>query len=234
VRPSIPRRSIRLCADRLKWRRHFRCHKFCSRGETIADPEDAFSRYFEGTPQGFEFISGSTISYEPINVLAEKHLHTTTISLTITFNPTANLRAATSFTGIFGSLAEYRMSVRRICGSIQPSDKSAGTIKEIPMSVIRQSLLATICLTAGVMLAPLTSLASETLPSEAPPPNQVEPIPAPQIGQVWDAGHWEWNGTTYWWRRGAWRDARPGSHWVADRWEQVGTEWHRVPGHWEH
>jgi hypothetical protein len=100
--------------------------------------------------------------------------------------------------------------------------------------VIRHSLLATMCLTAGAMLAPFTSPASQAYPTEAPPPNQTEITPPPKLGVIWDAGHWEWNGSAYWWRRGAWRDARAGSHWVPDRWEQVGNEWHRVAGHWEH
>jgi len=102
------------------------------------------------------------------------------------------------------------------------------------MYAIRNSLLAAICLTVSAMLAPLTSPAAESYPTEPPPPNQIEQTPPPQLGVIWDAGHWEWNGSAYWWRRGAWRDARAGSHWVPDRWEQVGNEWHHVAGHWEH
>jgi hypothetical protein len=103
------------------------------------------------------------------------------------------------------------------------------------MYTIRKSVLAAICLAAGTMLAPLAGFAAaESLPTEAPPANQVETIPPPQAGVIWDAGHWEWNGHAYWWRRGAWRNARPGQHWVADRWEQTDSQWHLVAGHWEH
>lgn len=101
------------------------------------------------------------------------------------------------------------------------------------MNTIRKSVLATILLSAGAMLAPLSGFAAESFPTEAPPPNQAENTPAPKLGQVWDAGHWEWNGKAYWWRRGAWRDQRAGQHWVQDRWEQVGEQWHHIPGHWE-
>jgi hypothetical protein len=102
------------------------------------------------------------------------------------------------------------------------------------MYAIRKSPLATLILSAGAMLAPLASFAAENWPTQPPPPNQPENTPAPKLGVVWNAGHWEWNGHAYWWRRGAWRDARPGQHWVADRWEQVGDQWHLVAGHWEH
>jgi hypothetical protein len=98
----------------------------------------------------------------------------------------------------------------------------------------RTSLLAAICLTAGVMLAPLSGFAADSFPTEPPPPNQAERVPPPQLGQVWDAGHWDWNGHAYSWRRGSWRDARPGFHWVDDKWEQMGDQWHHVAGHWEH
>ena len=102
------------------------------------------------------------------------------------------------------------------------------------MYAIRNSLLATLILSAGTMLAPLAATAGENWPTQPPPPNQPENTPAPKLGQVWDAGHWEWNGHAYWWRRGAWRDSRPSQHWVAYRWEQVGDQWHLVAGHWEH
>jgi hypothetical protein len=101
------------------------------------------------------------------------------------------------------------------------------------MYATRNSLLAALCLSAGAMLAPLTGTAS-TYPTEAPPPNQEERTPPPKLGVIWDAGHWDWNGSGYVWRQGAWRDARPGFHWVPDRWEQVGEQWHHVAGHWEH
>ena len=102
------------------------------------------------------------------------------------------------------------------------------------MYTARNSLVLAMCLTAGALLAPLSGFASGVLPTEPPPPNQEEPVPAPKLGVVWVAGHWEWDGKAYWWRRGAWRDARAGFHWVPDRWEQEGTQWNRVPGHWEH
>lgn len=102
------------------------------------------------------------------------------------------------------------------------------------MNAIRNSLLATLIVSAGTMLAPLAGTAGENWPTQPPPPNQTESTPAPKLGQVWDAGHWEWNGHAYWWRRGAWRDSRPSQHWVAYRWEQVGDQWHLVAGHWEH
>jgi hypothetical protein len=101
------------------------------------------------------------------------------------------------------------------------------------MYAVRNSLWMTTMLTAAAMLAPLTAPASESYPKDAPPPNQIEATPAPQLGNVWVAGHWEWDGKAYWWRRGAWREQRSGVHWVADRWEQVGDEWHRTPGHWQ-
>jgi hypothetical protein len=104
----------------------------------------------------------------------------------------------------------------------------------MPMNTLHKTLLAAIHLTAGLMFAPLTLIAAENLASGAPPPNQEEAMPPAHLGQIWDAGHWDWNGHEYVWRRGSWRDAKPGFHWVADRWEQSGTQWRHVQGHWEH
>jgi hypothetical protein len=105
--------------------------------------------------------------------------------------------------------------------------------EETSMHAVQKSLVMTVLLTAAATLAPFAH-AAESFPGEAPPPPQTEQMPPPQLGVVWDAGHWDWNGHAYSWRRGSWRDARPGSHWVQDRWEQVDSQWHHIPGHWEH
>ena len=102
------------------------------------------------------------------------------------------------------------------------------------MYTIQKPLLATICMMVGTMLVPLSSFASENFPTEPPPANQAERTPPPQLGQVWNSGHWDWTGHAYTWRRGAWRDAMQGFHWVEDRWEKEGEQWHHIAGHWEH
>jgi hypothetical protein len=38
---------------------------------------------------------------------------------------------------------------------------------------------------------------------------------------------------TYVWVSGTWIPERRGAHWIADHWDQTGTQWRYVPGHWE-
>ena len=71
----------------------------------------------------------------------------------------------------------------------------------------------------------------------APPPPQVEVVPAPRPGYVWAPGYWEWRDGHHVWVNGYWIAARPGYAWVPDRWveyrEHRGSHWHREAGHWE-
>lgn len=71
----------------------------------------------------------------------------------------------------------------------------------------------------------------------APPPPQVEVVPAPRPGYVWAPGYWDWRDGRHVWVNGHWVVERPGYAWVPDRWveyrEHRGPHWHREPGHWE-
>ncbi len=67
----------------------------------------------------------------------------------------------------------------------------------------------------------------------APPPAREERSPAPRDGYVWAPGYWDWNGRAFSWVSGHFIFERRGAHWVADRWDQVGSHWQHVNGHWE-
>ena len=66
----------------------------------------------------------------------------------------------------------------------------------------------------------------------APPQPVYEAVPVAPPGRVWVAGHYEWNGRAYVWRRGYWVDARPGYDWRPAQWVQVGPRWQYQPGGW--
>jgi hypothetical protein len=71
-------------------------------------------------------------------------------------------------------------------------------------------------------------------PDSAPPPTHDERAPARRDGYIWAAGYWDWSGHAYSWVSGHFIFEHRGAHWVADRWEQDGSHWQRVAGHWEH
>lgn len=66
-----------------------------------------------------------------------------------------------------------------------------------------------------------------------PPPQRVEPTPAPRFGHVWAPGYWRAEGRRHDWVAGRWLEARRDHAWVADRWTPVGQRWRHEPGHWE-
>lgn len=93
-------------------------------------------------------------------------------------------------------------------------------------------LAAGVC--TGAALMPLTASAgTEVLTDSPPPPQRTEHAPPPRDGYVWAGGHWEWNRHSYVWVSGTWIVERRAARWVVDQWEQVGAQWHYVPGHWE-
>lgn len=67
----------------------------------------------------------------------------------------------------------------------------------------------------------------------APPPPRYEAVPRARRGQVWVAGHWEWQGRRHVWKSGYWLKARPGYAYSAPRWEQRGGRWVMQEGRWD-
>jgi WXXGXW repeat (2 copies) len=102
------------------------------------------------------------------------------------------------------------------------------------MKNVRRTLILSLCLAGGAMLAPVVASAAVGIDiTIAPPAPQVEVVPAPRAGFVWAPGFWEWRGNAHVWVPGRWIGARPGWRWVPDRWEQHGERWHHYAGHWE-
>ncbi len=66
----------------------------------------------------------------------------------------------------------------------------------------------------------------------APPPPQVEVVPAPRPGHVWEGGHWVWREGRYVWIPGHWRAVRVGYHWVPGHWAAHAGGWVWMEGHW--
>ena len=100
------------------------------------------------------------------------------------------------------------------------------------MKPVSKALVGLLCLAAGAMGEPITALAGAA-PEVAPPAPRDERAPAPRDGYVWAPGYWEWNGSAYSWVSGRFVYAHRGAHWVPDRWDQVGSQWQHVNGHWD-
>ena len=69
----------------------------------------------------------------------------------------------------------------------------------------------------------------------APPPPKVEAVgPSPEPGYVWMPGYYAYYAKTgYQWNDGDWQPSRPGYHWKAPYWEQMGSTWVFTPGEWQ-
>jgi len=67
----------------------------------------------------------------------------------------------------------------------------------------------------------------------APPPPQVEVIPAPPYpGYIWAPGYWAWHGDRHIWVHGRYIAPRPGYAWAPEHWERRGPNHHFVQGRW--
>jgi len=66
----------------------------------------------------------------------------------------------------------------------------------------------------------------------APPAPRYEIAPAPQPGQVWVPGHWQWNERAYVWRPGFWQVARPDYAYAPGRWVRADGGWRWIEGDW--
>ena len=95
-----------------------------------------------------------------------------------------------------------------------------------------------------VLLCALIGLAPVTAPAVAavnvnidigvaPPVARYEVVPSPRSGYVWAPGYWQWENERHVCSQGRWIAARPGSDWVADRWEPRDGRHYYEPGHWK-
>ncbi len=90
---------------------------------------------------------------------------------------------------------------------------------------------------AGLLL--LGGCVSATREVAAPNPAPqipVEIIPKPPVSEqplIWQPGHWDWSGSTYLWREGAWVPrAGHGTQWQDGYWTNQGGSWVWLPAHW--
>lgn len=67
----------------------------------------------------------------------------------------------------------------------------------------------------------------------APPPPRREALPRARRGQVWVAGHWQWQGRRHVWVPGYWVQARPGYRYRQPVWVQRNGQWQLRGGGWD-
>jgi hypothetical protein len=100
------------------------------------------------------------------------------------------------------------------------------------MAIRNRILLAAVALSAALVSVPGMARTFVEI-QVAPPPPQVEVVPAPRVGYVWAPGYWRWNGRRHVWINGRWVGERRGWHWVPEAWVQgPNGRWHLVPGRW--
>ncbi len=92
--------------------------------------------------------------------------------------------------------------------------------------------LATLLLLGGCVV-------ENTAPAPSYPPVPAplaEQTPLPPVSgelQIYQPGHWDWDGRGYVWQHGAWVPrAGHGSLWQDGFWSLTGGRWVWVPGHW--
>jgi hypothetical protein len=89
---------------------------------------------------------------------------------------------------------------------------------------------------AGVVLAIAACSGPEPDEPPAVPAVQAERIPVPppsNITQIWQPGHWEWDGQSFAWQEGEWvpREGH-GPLWQDGYWRRAGASFTWVPAHW--
>jgi hypothetical protein len=83
------------------------------------------------------------------------------------------------------------------------------------------------------VVEPVGAPVGEVEVDAAPPPPQVEVVPAvPFAGAVWIGGYWGWRGGRHVWIGGHYEAGRPGYHWEPHRWVAVGGHWRLRGGFW--
>ena len=102
----------------------------------------------------------------------------------------------------------------------------------------RLILLLPVVAAVSIALAGCQQVSEQTGACPTPPPLQPEQRPLPPVAnyeQTWQPGHWDWNGTGYTWRAGAWIRREAGAtEWMPGYWQRVSSPgpcgW--VPAHW--
>jgi hypothetical protein len=70
-------------------------------------------------------------------------------------------------------------------------------------------------------------------PTAAPPQPRAENSGTARPGELWIAGHWDWQGGAWAWLAGHWEPVHPNEAWVAGRWELQGSYYVWVEGRWD-
>jgi hypothetical protein len=65
-----------------------------------------------------------------------------------------------------------------------------------------------------------------------PPPMAEESAPAPRADYVWTPGYWNWTGSKYEWRKGAFVAERKGFRYVGPNWVMEQGRWTLYPEKW--
>lgn len=81
--------------------------------------------------------------------------------------------------------------------------------------------------------APVYSPGPVVVAPMAPPPPQVEVVPAlPFAGAIWIGGYWGWSGRAHVWVPGRWDAPRPGYRYEPHRWEPTARGGYELRGGW--
>ena len=102
----------------------------------------------------------------------------------------------------------------------------------------RRPLFAAFALVAAGVLLSGCEVVNENTSCPTAPALRAEERPKPPVmeaEQIWQPGHWEWNGGSYTWRAGAWikREGRS-NLWMPGNWtrEKVPGPCRWDPAHW--
>ncbi len=89
---------------------------------------------------------------------------------------------------------------------------------------------------AGVILALAACSGPGAVEPPAVPPIRAERIPLPPASnatQIWQPGHWDWEGQSFVWLEGEWVPrAGHGPLWQDGYWRRDGSRFTWMPAHW--
>jgi WXXGXW repeat (2 copies) len=93
---------------------------------------------------------------------------------------------------------------------------------------------AVLCVALGLGAASLPAVAElRVVVRDAPPPLQIETVPAARPGYLWAPGFWRWQNRRHVWAVGHWERERRGQRYESARWEQRGDRYHFAPARWQ-
>ena len=97
----------------------------------------------------------------------------------------------------------------------------------------RKLIVSALVASGFIGMAPTALADVDVYLNFAPPPPQVEVVPAPRAGYIWAPGHYVYRDGRHVWIAGSFIPERPGYVYYAPRWVERSGRWYYQPPRWD-